>query len=94
MTSKTRTFCVKFSCDQPSLWRDILKILDLNNLIDQRKHLEQLVEGLGSGLEHLSGIGRTTTWKVEEQKMVELLEKVQSYNQIKEHDYVIYMEIY
>ena len=82
MTTKTRTFWIKIYHELPVL----LPVLCVgmverpDNLLDQRINLEQLVEGLGSGVELLSCSGTTTTWNVEEQKMIKLLEIFQKYN--------------
>lgn len=78
MTTKTRTFCVKIYCDLPVLCVGMVERPD--NLLDQRINLEQLVEGLGSGVELLGCSGTTTTWNVEDQKLVKLLQKFQKYN--------------
>ena len=62
--------------------------------MDERDHIDEIMETLGSGAQYQGSAGSTTTWIVREESMLQLLREIQEYNNKKEYLHIIHMQVY
>ena len=95
----TKTFLVSLYCGYNRLTEGFLLATDRRDLLDrdfydERDHITDIMEGLGSGATCAGSSGATTTWEVREDHMPALLKQISEYNCKKEYQHIIHMEVY
>ena len=97
---RTRTYCLCLFCDYDRKVKGLAyalrkeEELKAKDFYDERDHIGEIMDSLGSDADYLGGMGRTTTWNVKEEAMPLLLRKIQDYNHKKEYHHIIQFELY
>lgn len=93
MLTATETYCVKLYADAPSLVKGLFEP-NPDTYLDARQGIEDLVDTAAPNADWLGASGATTTYDIAEADMPNLLSAIQTYNNSKQHQHIIHIELY
>lgn len=88
-----KNFCIKLYCAIPSILRGLVEP-DYELFRNSRTDIEDIVKSIGNGIDYLGSSGATTTWKIQENAMIELFSKIRAYNENDNLSHIIIAEVY